>query len=254
MKQFKYFLVIKLLTIIFLPSLLHAQVASFKHQASGGKFLKLLEKVQKNVPNKLKGYLSQSIINGSVEALGNFDRPIPSTLTIDLVGKKLSLRVIDPPKKDGARQRSGSFTFTAEEDNAGFVWVQLSPDVNGEPAWKLAVNVVGETLQGPSDSLNNLPDQTYNLKAKAEDAGFKVIENVNKEYDKKTEFLFTFGIDSILEGVYFDREVKNATAGEVVEVDPKDPDSNPADNGKPIYVNLKVRISVTAEKPTTTQE
>jgi hypothetical protein len=212
----------------------------FNHQVATEAFAALVAKVKANVPPELKGYQSMTLINGSVLAAGSLDRES----TIKAETDKITVTVIDAPKKDGARRRSGTLTIVVYLEN-GRAWVKQTLEADPVGNWKIPVNIVGDTLRAPAELFQyekqdaasiatREKDLTYNLVKRTAEAGFSETEN--------TEYNFAFGIDTENKGVYFDREVNNVTDGEVHQSKDK------AIDGTPELKNLKVRLSVTAEK------
>jgi len=213
------------------PVFSHAQ---FVHSESEAQFLALLKVVKDNLPASLKGYQVATVVNGLKEASSNLERN--TNLTVDLAAKKLSLTIVDPPRKDGAQRKSGNLTteiFLVD----GKVWIEQKFARDPVANWKLPVNVVGDTLQAPAsefryadmspaavDTRKN--DLTYNFKQRTIEAGLSETPS--------TQYNFVFAVDASNKALYMDREAVALTNGE------KD------DAGQAALKNIQARISVSA--------
>lgn len=208
--------------------------AQFNHEASEEAFVALLKKLSEQVPVALKGYQSSTLIDDAKLAAGNFSRN--STLTVDLAKKTATVRVVEPPKKEGLK-KGGTFTVEVYLENSK-VFISQKFDRDAASNWTLPVNVVGDTLQAPSETVAEVEkrkgDLVSQLRERAEAAGFSETPS--------TRFTLVFGLDSENKGVYMDRIVSGISSGE------KDED------GKDDLKTVKLRISLTENAIPATEE
>lgn len=208
--------------------------AQFNHKEAEVEFVSLLKKIKEKLPSSLKGYQVSTLIDGNKEATGNLQRN--TTLTVDLDQKKLTLSIVDPPKKDGAVRKTGTLTTIVSLID-GKVWIEQKFARDAVGNWKLPVNIVGDTLQAPATEFQYFDmspaaqekrknDLTYNLKQRTQDAGLS--ETAFTQYN------FVFGVDSLNKALYMDREVLNVSNG----------DKNEA--GNDALKKIQIRISVSA--------
>ncbi|MEZ4814343.1 MAG: hypothetical protein R3A80_03940 [Bdellovibrionota bacterium] len=195
----------------------------------------MLQKVKANVPELMKGYQASTLVNGVKEASGSFERH--SFLAVDIEAKRLELKVIDPPKKDGAQSKTGSLIANIYLKD-GKVWVEQKFPNDPIGNWKMPVNVVGASLKGSASEFqyfNMSPqalekrknDLTYNLKLRTQEAGFSETP--------ATQYNFVFGFDPETKGLYMDREILAVSTGEKNE------------QGLDALRNIQVRILLTSQ-------
>ncbi len=209
--------------------------AQFVHTANEAQYVALLKKVKDNLPTTLKGYQVATLVNGLKEASANLERN--TTLAVDLDAKKLSLTIVDPPKKDGAQRKSGNLTTELYLEN-GKAWIEQKFARDPVANWKLPVNVVGDTLQAPASEFRYFDmspaaletrknDLTYNFKQRTIEAGLSETA--------QTQYNFVFRFDSLNNSLSMDREAIALSSGE------KD------DAGQAALKNIQSRISVSAQ-------
>lgn len=214
------------------PAFSQAQV--FVHSENEVQFVALLKRVKDNLPASLKGYQVATLVNGLKEASANLERT--TSLAVDLDAKKLSLTIVDPPKKDGAQRKSGNLTTEVYLEN-GKVWIEQKFARDPVANWKLPVNVVGESLQAPASEFRysdmspaaletRKNDLTYNFKQRTIEAGLSETA--------ATQYNFEFVLDTANKSLYMDRVAIALTSGE------KD------DAGQDALKNIQSRISVSA--------